>query len=59
MRHRCLRGALNNVPPLDLPDLDFGGIVTLQGLGPLTYGNEFDPVFEDTLGLTADPVPVP
>jgi len=48
-----------NVPPLDLPGLDFGGIVTLQGLAPLTYGNEFDPVFEDTVGLTADPVPSP
>ncbi|MGB2985064.1 MAG: MopE-related protein [Phycisphaerae bacterium] len=44
----------NNVPPLAVQGLDFGGIITLQDLRPITYGNEFDPVFEDTFGVTAD-----
>ncbi len=48
-----------NVPPLDLPGLDFGGIVTLENLRPLTHGNEFDTDFEDAFGLTAEVVPSP
>ena len=44
----------NNIPPLVVQGLDFGGIITLLELRPITYGNEFDPLFEDTFGLTAD-----
>jgi len=44
----------NNVPPLALQGLDFGGIITLQDLRPITYGNDFDPMFEDAFGVTAD-----
>lgn len=44
----------NNVPPFDLP-LDFGGLITLQDLKTIIHGNMFDPVFDDTFGLTLDP----
>jgi hypothetical protein len=45
----------NNVPPMPLEGLDFGGIISLQNLGVLTYGNENDVQFEDYIGITADP----
>ncbi len=44
----------NNVPPFDLP-LDFDGIIDLQNLKTIIHGNTFDPVFDDTFGLTLDP----
>jgi len=47
----------NNVPPLTLQGLDFGGVMTLEELRLLTHGNEFDASFEDCFGLTAEPVP--
>ncbi|MCO6436664.1 MAG: hypothetical protein J5J06_06205 [Phycisphaerae bacterium] len=46
----------DNIPPFDLP-LDFDGIIQLQNLSMILYGNAFDPTFEDTMGLTADPAP--
>ncbi|MEK6677631.1 MAG: hypothetical protein AABZ47_18510 [Planctomycetota bacterium] len=49
----------NNVPPLDIPGLDFGGIVALQNLFPMLFGTAFDANFEDWGGLTADVVPSP
>lgn len=45
----------NNVPPIQLEGLDFGGIVNLQGLKLLLFGTENDLNFEDYFGMTADP----
>ena len=47
----------NNVPPIDLEGLDFGGIITLENFDTIIHGNTFDPIFDDTFGLTADPAP--
>ena len=45
----------DNLPPLTLEGLDFGGVVNLLNLSVLTYGNEYDTIFEDYFGITADP----
>ncbi len=49
----------NNFPPLSITGLDFGGAVTLDNPHPITFGNQFDPMFEDTFGLTMDLLPNP
>lgn len=49
----------DNLPPLDLPGLDFGGIIALENLRLLTHGNEFDTDFEDYFALTAEVVADP
>ena len=49
----------DNVPPLDLNELDFGGIIQLLNLRMMAFGNTFDATFEDTFGLTCDPAPPP
>jgi hypothetical protein len=49
----------NEVPPIDLGGLSFGGLIQLENLTALTEGNAFDPTFEDAFGLSADPAPVP
>lgn len=44
-----------NLPPLRLEGLDFDGVVNLLNLKVLTYGNQYDLIFEDFFGVTADP----
>ncbi len=44
-----------NLPTLRLEGLDFDGVVYLPNLQVLTYGNQYDLIFEDFFGITADP----
>jgi hypothetical protein len=44
----------NNFPPLELPGLDFGGIINISNFGDIVFGNDHDPVFNDYFGVTFD-----
>lgn len=50
-----LQSALNNnFPPLQLPNLDFGGVVSISNLDPATYRNQFSSQFRDYFGFKFD-----
>jgi len=50
-----INAQVSSIPPLKLDGLDFGDIVNLLNLQVLTHGNQYDAVFEDYFGITADP----